>query len=507
MARTKQTARKSTGGKPPRAYFTGHTPQSLSTTDHTGHIVVFSGSYSRCGLGFFPFQVYILGSAKILVSHNDFPDKLRRYIASNQACIRFNENCRWRLEVFTAVQSSVLDCIRHHEKEKVFRKEVGLGPIMLNRKELIIVDTEDWETTGLLSVEYTAQVFGRDGSERAFENHVNDSPSWDDDEEELALPGLRKDLVVRRHRHVDGLAENFLQNVWDDEGHEWAQSLLMERNVALGWPDDAHLLASNTLPDKPVAKQITRGYLRHERRPRLHNKDEDDEDEESDYGELEDLITYGEKCDLETGTPKSILHAMRPPVPPETTTMQIPNLADLKLHESVDSLGVKCVDCCHTIHAASASYFSYSFYVVGQRCGPPQAPFALLNRKYLKQIPWKLHIYKMPNLPSALAHYEAEMATRPLSGRYPTSYTGLSEQPQSSIFLYLDENTPLHAGPKIVTQGSTKTGVVLDISHAGSWENAAQMLFTYLILCAETPGLVSLPLCLVSEITNRTSES
>jgi hypothetical protein len=45
----------------------------------------------------------------------------------------------------------------------------------------------------------------------------------------------------------------------------------------------------------------------------------------------------------------------------------------------------------------------------------------------------------------------------------------------------------LDAGPKIATQDSTKTGSVLEVLHAGGWENAAQMLFTYFILCTETP--------------------
>jgi hypothetical protein len=486
MARTKQTARKSTGGKAPRAYFTGNTPKPMTITDHTGNKVIFPGSYPRSGLGFFPFQVYILDSAKNLTTGADFPMELRGYITSNDACIRFNENCHWRLEIFTCTQATILDCINHHEREKHHRKSVGLGPIMLNRKELIVIDTEDWETTGLLTVEYTAQLLGRDGSEREFQNYVYDNPSWEDDEEELALPGLRKDLVVKRYPHVNEFAADFLQKVWDDEGHEWALSSLMERNVALGWPDDAALLESNTLPSKPVAEQITMGYLRHEKRPRLDDEDEDDDDEWFFYEEIEDVITYGEKCDKETGIPKSIMHAMRQPVTPMATLMQIPDLFDIEVRETVDGLGIKCVDYISALHAASKTHFSYNFYILGQGSVSPQSLFALLNKKFLKRIPWKLHVYNMPDLSTALSHHSDEMARRPGSGKFPVSYTGLPEQPQSHIFLYVDENTPLDAGPKIVTQDSMKTGVVLEVLHAGSWENAAQMLFTYLILCTES---------------------
>lgn len=487
MARTKQTARKSTGGEAPRKQLTSSISEAFTITDHTGNKVIIPGRYSWSGLAFFPFQVYILESAKSLASDIDFPNKLRSYIASNDACIRFNENCRWRLEIFTCPQASVLDCINHHEQEKQHRKSVGIGPIMLNRKELVIVDNDDWESTGLLAVEYTAQLLGRDGSEREFENHINDHPSWEDDEEELALPGLRQDLHVQRHPHVNQFAEHFLQIVWDDEGHEWALSSLMERNVALGWPDEPHLLESNTLPDKPVAKQITRGYLRHEKRPRLEDEDEDCDDEEYNYHEWEDLITYGERCDPDTAMPKSIMHSLRRPASPVQISMQDLDLTGVEVREDIDSFGVKHIDCSHVSHAASNTFVSYSLYVIGQRSEPLQSLFALLNSKLLQRVPWKLHIYTMPDLPSALAHHNDEMAGRPPFNRSPTSYAGPREQPQSHIFLYLDGNTALDDGPKIVTQDSTKTGLVLEVLHAGGWENAAQMLFTYLILCAETP--------------------
>ena len=48
----------------------------------------------------------------------------------------------------------------------------------------------------------------------------------------------------------------------------------------------------------------------------------------------------------------------------------------------------------------------------------------------------------------------------------------------------------LSDGPNIVTLYSTKTGAVLEVLYAGGWENAAQMLFTHLTLCAETPRQV-----------------
>ena len=145
-----QTARMSSGGKAPRKRLNSNISQPTIITDHTGHKVIIpgrhrvfiSGRHSESGLGFFPFQVYILESAKSLSTDKEFPHRLRTYISSNDACIRFNENCSWRLEIFTGPQASILDCIDHHEQEKQHRKSMGSGPIMLNRKEFIVVDNE-----------------------------------------------------------------------------------------------------------------------------------------------------------------------------------------------------------------------------------------------------------------------------------------------------------------------------------------------------------------------------
>ncbi|CAD0113991.1 unnamed protein product, partial [Aureobasidium uvarum] len=407
---TKQTARKSTGGKHPRKRLSSNRSKTLIITDHTGNNVTIPGGSSRVGLGFFPFQVYILASAASLCSDSEFPQKLRSYIISNDACIRFNENCHWRLEIFSLPQASVLDCINHHEQEKRYRKSVGKGPIMLNRKELLVVDDVEWGTKGLLSVEYTAQFLGRDGSEREFENHVNDHPSWQDDEEELALPKLRKDLTVLRYPNVNQLAERFLQFVWDDEGHEWAYSSLMERNVALA----------------PSLPRDIEGYM--------------------------SLMT-----------------------------------AYVEVDEDIDSIGRECVICNHVRRPIDKTHFSFNLYVIGQRPESPQLLFNLLNERLLEYIPMKLHVYIVPDLSTAFSHHDDEMATRPSSGRLPTSYAGLPEQPQSHIFLYIDEYMVQHKGPKVVTRDPAMEGPMLEVMHAGSWGSAADMLLTYFTLCTETP--------------------
>lgn len=490
MARTKQTASKPIGAKGLRRQLLSSKFETSTITDHIGNQIAISSKSSFRQIGFFPFQVYILTSAASLSTDSEFPTKLRNYINSNHAPIRFNEDCSWRLEVFSCPQGSVLDCINHHEEEKQHRKSLGKGPIMLNRKELLVVDDVNWQMKGLLSVQYTAQLLGRDGSERESENHVEDHPGWQDDEEELALPDLRQDLIVQRHSDADNLAERFLQFVWDDEGHEWAYSSLTERNIALGWPENPHLLESNTLPDKPVAKQITRGYLRNEKRPRIDDEceDEDDEDDQfTNYLEWEDIITYGERCDPNTGVPKSIVHAMElSPLTTCTTASRI-DTEDVEVHEVIDHTGEKCVSCSHTAHASCNMKFSYTLYVIGQRAESPRAYFASLNRKLLRSVPWTLHVYSVPDLASALSHNGNEMTSRPASGRLPTSYAGPPDRPQSNVCLYVDEYMAWETGPKVVTRDVATTGAELEVMHAGGWDDAAQMLFTWLVVCAETP--------------------
>ncbi|THZ75842.1 hypothetical protein D6C88_06933 [Aureobasidium pullulans] len=500
MARTKQVARKSIGDKAPRRRLTRESPKTLTTFDHTGNNILLLGERmsSHSGLSAFPFQVYILSAAADLATDDEFPDKLGDYIQGNDACIRFNENCRWHLEIYTLPQASILDCINHHEREKHHRKLLGRGPVMLNRKELLVVDNLHWESKGLLSIEYTAQFLGRDGSEREFENHVHHESGLDEGEE-LALPNLRQDLVVRRHRDADALVE-VLNFIWYDEGHEWVLGPLMERNIALGWETDPDLIRYNTLPSTPVAKNITRGYICGEKRPREdyedENQDEDDEDDEifSKF-DVEALATYGELCDPETAVPKSILHVIRRSIPSEPEVLLSLDLPNINIHESVDSVGTRCFDCQHISHTSSPVHFSYNLYVLGKKTYSPDTLFALLNCKFLAPLPWMLHVYEVGNLPEALSHYSTEMATRDVSRRLPRSYARPPEQPLPHVFLYIDEHTSQETGPRIVTMtdnNSTSPGTALKVTFPGGWEDAAQMIFTYIVLCAETPGIIAL---------------
>ncbi|TIA11544.1 hypothetical protein D6C80_07383 [Aureobasidium pullulans] len=501
MARTKQVARKSIGDKAPRRRLTRESPKTLTTFDHTGNKILLLGERmsSHSGLSAFPFQVYILSAAADLATDDEFPDKLRDYIQGNDGCIRFNENCRWHLEIYTLPQASILDCIDHHEKEKHHRKLLGRGPVMLNRKELLVVDNIHWESKGLLSIEYTAQFLGRDGSERELENHVHHESGLDEGEE-LALPNLRQDLIVRRHKDADALVEEVLNFIWYDEGHEWVLGPLMERNIALGWETDPDLFRYNTLPNTPVAKNITRGYIRGKKRPREDYEDENQDEDEEDVEifskfDVEALATYGELCDPDTAVPKSILHAIRRSIPSEPEVLPSLDLPDINIHESVDSVGTRCFDCQHISHTSSPVHFSYNLYVLGNKTYSPDTLFALLNCKLLAPLPWMLHVYEVGNLPEALSHCDTEMATRDVSRRLPRSYARPPEQPLPHVFLYIDEHTSLETGPRIVTMtdnNSTSQGIALEVTFPGGWEDAAQMLFTCMVLCGETPGIIAL---------------
>ncbi|CAC9887969.1 unnamed protein product [Aureobasidium pullulans] len=450
------------------------------------HCRFISEGSDYLGLSAFPFQVYILSAAADLATDDEFPDKLRDYIQGNDGCIRFNENCRWHLEIYTLPQASILDCIDHHEKEKHHRKLLGRGPVMLNRKELLVVDNIHWESKGLLSIEYTAQFLGRDGSERELENHVHHESGLDEGEE-LALPNLRQDLIVRRHKDADALVEEVLNFIWYDEGHEWVLGPLMERNIALGWETDPDLFRYNTLPNTPVAKNITRGYIRGEKRPREDYEDENQDEDEEDVEifskfDVEALATYGELCDPDTAVPKSILHAIRRSIPSEPEVLPSLDLPNINIHESVDSVGTRCFDCQHISHTSSPVHFSYNLYVLGNKTYSPDTLFALLNCKLLAPLPWMLHVYEVGNLPEALSHCDTEMATRDVSRRLPRSYARPPEQPLPHVFLYIDEHTSLETGPRIVTMtdnNSTSQGIALEVTFPGGWEDAAQMLFTY----------------------------
>lgn len=358
---------------------------------------------------------------------------------------------------------------------------------MLNRKEFLVIDSVEWETKGIIAVDYTAQMLGRDGSERDLENHVKDRSShWPDDEEEVALPGLREDLHADRH-DTNSLAERVLEFIWYDEGHEWQMPGLIERNVAMGWPSDPYLLELNGLGNAPSREKITRGYLPTETRPRGEDEcDVDEDDEITSNFDFEDHRTYGERCDPETAIPKSILQADKPTNHPKHGNIPFADVANILVEETVDNQGVDCTTATYHRQPVPDKSFSFSLYITGEdSLILPTTLFSLLNRGMLAHVAWCLHVYALPSINDAITHFIQEMAGREADRRRPMSYAGGLKQPKSHIFICLNRSV----SPRMITSNSVipNFGPEFEIFDTGNWVNAAQILFTYHLLCSETP--------------------
>lgn len=154
----------------------------------------------------FPFHVYLIRGAESLEADETIPDKLLCYLRCQALC-----DPRWHLEVYTSVQDNVFACVYHHEKEKNFRKDDRESPYMPINYCFLVVDSENWEKEGLLSVEYAI-----DGA---------------------SLPYA---VNAARYTHWGSLAYH-LRHQWIDQGTTFTEELLDEENAARGWPIDLDL--------------------------------------------------------------------------------------------------------------------------------------------------------------------------------------------------------------------------------------------------------------------------
>lgn len=151
----------------------------------------------------FPFNVYLIRDVESLVADEDLAYKLLCRIHTQQLA----DPC-WHLEVFTAVQDNVFACIDHYEQEKSLRKLESQAPYMPDKKCFLVVDSDDWEREGLLSVQYT--------------------------NENTHLP---YGVTAERYKSWDHLA-TCLRDQWSEQGMATVEELLDGQNLARGWPID-----------------------------------------------------------------------------------------------------------------------------------------------------------------------------------------------------------------------------------------------------------------------------
>ncbi|KAK6003398.1 hypothetical protein QM012_009169 [Aureobasidium pullulans] len=164
----------------------------------------------------FPFHVYLIHSARTTAVDEILADKLVYCLSQDMLC----DPC-WHIEVAVPVQDNVFACIDHYEQEKILRKAGSQAPYMPDKNCLLVVDTDNWEVEGLLSVQYTR--------------------------EDTQLP---HDVNAERFKSWNHLA-TCLREQWSDQGMTTIEELLDGQNLARGWPIDLNLYPENG-PDEYV---------------------------------------------------------------------------------------------------------------------------------------------------------------------------------------------------------------------------------------------------------------
>src|ERR1700722_17325195 len=161
MARTTQTARKSTGGQAPRFHL---------FKDHAGNSVTTTHSLRPACKQHIPrlsLHLYTLSTVK------ESAQELCELFLQLDGIIGWGNARNWwpRLDIYNTPLSSIEECMQHHRREKVFRKRNG-GPHIVPtwsrrggyryrsyRNVIFVIDKDcgDWQAVmsrGLLSAQY-----------------------------------------------------------------------------------------------------------------------------------------------------------------------------------------------------------------------------------------------------------------------------------------------------------------------------------------------------------------
>ncbi|KAI5277150.1 hypothetical protein E4T47_00009 [Aureobasidium subglaciale] len=376
----------------------------------------------------FPFHVYLICGATSLTVTEVLTDKLLYYLSGwQQLC----DPC-WHLEVFTTVQDNVFACIEHYEQEQASRRLECEKPYMSAKTCFLVVDSDDWEEEGLLSVEY-----------------ANDAH-------------LPYGVKAERYKSWDSLATR-LREQWSYQGMTTVEELLDERNLARGWSIDLNLY-----PDIGPEQSVNGMSLL---------------DDEQASTALHPAVL--DVADLVT-----VLSANVDGVVEEPRQDSGGNYTALKHASSEPPLFVFCL------------------FVLGRDISSSErlSVFARLNSGLMAGVSWSLHLYTNATMSSASSIFARDMASRNSSAgttKHPSSYAGTPLQNYRHVYMYLaamDSPSFVLSAPisdhatSLPSDGAGESdGIDLITFNPGSWDLAADMLHTYLVVCSEAQPIARSP--------------
>jgi hypothetical protein len=233
MARTKQTARKSTGRRAPRKLLAS---SSLEFKDHTGNSVttVYSSYGPPNHVLRLSLHLYTLSTLK------ESAQELCQLFLNSDGIIRSgNARNYWpRLDVYNTPLSSIEECMLHHRLEKEFRKSNGGPHIVPNwsrqgiyeyrtyRNVIFVIDKgcEDWQMVlnrGMLSVQFDLDSKPEDQFEVLEAEELDDprdeglvelNPVLDDPKIERVIIGREKEEEMLREQRTNWANGDYLTN-------------------------------------------------------------------------------------------------------------------------------------------------------------------------------------------------------------------------------------------------------------------------------------------------------
>lgn len=232
MARTKQTARKSTGGRAPRS--SSYEPSFHVFGDHAGNPVITT--YSSYGaekhVSRLSLHLYTLSTMK-----ESAPDLCKLFLQIHGLTSWGDAANYWpRVDVYEKPLDSLEDCMQHHRVEKEFRNKTGGPHIVPNwsrresysyrtyRNVIFVIDKDcsDWQMVlnkGLLSVQFDLDSRPEDHFEVLEAEELMDSrdeglvelnPVLDDPLIETVIVSGEREEEMKRERWADWANGNYI---------------------------------------------------------------------------------------------------------------------------------------------------------------------------------------------------------------------------------------------------------------------------------------------------------
>lgn len=453
----------------------------------------------------FPFQVYVLASAKKTLGDCEFPNKFVERIV-NLNCLHDKES-HVHFEFYRSRFNNVLSCTAHQQKEIESRNRNAVWPRLIPNWDLrarmgypgfiLVIDRDDWQANGVLVVHFD----GRHGASMGYD-----------------APGGEDSILWAERMYSPDCLGCWISSVWSEAGGTWTQSNLD-------------------------------GYNKGQTSPVLYPALDPSAHEDAEHDDIQDDHSVSEQS---AGSESMASGPLRPQIPEVDIRDLMKAAKDLEGSTTTTyegHAGWETTSVWRQSLSKTRPPFAFTLYLPSDSLPfAAEALFACLDRELLSTAAWTLDVIRnVPNMQSALHHYSHEKRYRApektamriewarmllnkicapwlpeelvqiiedmLVPLHCPNYSAPPDRVFHDMFLYLDPSAPL-MGPKIVYSNHFQEDIdpefqrrrrhkepvlKLHVTDLGSWRLVSDELHILWSLCSPRLKIATtdLPLFLV----------